>query len=185
VVDHSEEPDLVRRAKAGDRRAFDVLVDLYWDRIHRWLSDNLGRGRPTEDLAQDTFVKAWIALPHLQREEHFRSWLYKIARNLALDHIKGPRGVIPDQLPALLPGRDGEPDRPLLEREAEQQLHSALERLSPTNRMAYLLWTHEKLPYSEIGQILGVSEETARWRVCTARKALVNELASYLDRTPK
>jgi RNA polymerase sigma-70 factor, ECF subfamily len=183
-VDHVEEHDWVRRARTGDRAAFTALVDLYWPRIHRWLSGLLRRGGDAEDLTQDVFVKAWLALPQLHGDEHFRPWLFRIARNLAIDSRRGPRGLPPQPLPNGLAAQHAEPDRAALEEEADRLLQAALDALSPTNRAAYLLWTQEELPYGEIAQVLGVTEETARWRVCKARKSLATELAAYLDRNP-
>jgi RNA polymerase sigma-70 factor (ECF subfamily) len=98
-----------------------------------------------------------------------------------LDSRRGPRGVNPRLLPADLDGGEADPLTELLEHEAQQMLQAALARLPTTYRAAYLLWTHEDMPYHNIAQVLGISEETARWRVCKARQMLAKQLRSYLN----
>ncbi len=68
----------------------------------------------------------------------------------------------------------------LIEREEADALRSAIARLPATYREAYLLWTSEKLPYPDIARILDVTEETARWRVCEARRRLTRVLEKFL-----
>ena len=70
----------------------------------------------------------------------------------------------------------------LIEVEAREKLEIALEMLPSKFRAAYLLWTQEELAYAEIAQILGTTEETARWRVCKARQTLLKLMSGYLNR---
>ncbi len=178
----NREGEWVALTRGGDRAAFAALVELYWERIHRWLYALTGQAHLAEDLTQDVFVKAWIGLPKLQADDHFRPWLFRIARNLALDSSKGPRGNARQSMPESVPGREPEPLNTLLEQEAQQLLRAACDRLPKAYRGAFLLWTQEDLPYSEIAQVLAISEETARWRVCKARQFLLKELKPFLDR---
>ena len=174
------ESDWVRQAAAGDRPAFARLVDRYWDAVRRWLFGLTGKEHAAEDIAQETFLKAWIALPNLRETSAFRVWLFQIARRCWVDakrrsgaHLKMP---LPDDVADKQVGPLGD----LLEGETQQQLQIAVATLPSQFRAAYLLWTQEELPYAEIAQILGVSEETARWRVCKARQSLVQKMTPYL-----
>ena len=161
-----EEDEWVRLARAGDRAAFANLVDLYWDRLRRWLYALTGRHETAEDLTQEAFFRAWLGLPKLQADNRFRVWLFRIARNCFLDGRKGPRGVEETTITHEVAGRQDEPIHEALVREGEELLRAAVARLSETYRGVYLLWTQE---------------DTARWRVCKSRQFLLKELAAYLD----
>jgi len=176
-----QERQWVRLARHGDRGAFTSLVERYWDRLQRWLFALTGQQHLAEDMTQEAFVKAWSSLPTLANDATFRVWLFRIAKNCLLDSQRGPKARNGQPLPEEVHGRETAPLINLLEVEGQQMLQSALERLSKPYRVAYLLWTQEDLPYAEIAEILGVSEETARWRVCKARQYLMKELSAYLD----
>lgn len=175
-MEQPNERDWVRRARTGDRVGFTELVKCYWDRIRRWLFGLTHHAHLAEDLAQETFVKAWVGLAGLEKDEHFRAWLFRIARNLALDSEKRPRVVIDLRAPDEMPGKCEEPLAALVQDETRQRLREECERLPEPYRAAYLLWTQEEMPYAEIAQALAVSEVTARWRVCKARQALLARL---------
>lgn len=176
-----DEAAWVHAARSGDRVAFAALVDRYWDRIHRWLFALTGHAHFAEDLTQDVFLKAWLNLPDLRADSHFRAWLFRIARNMAVNARKGPRGVPSTPLPRLAMSRDTGPLTAVLEIEGQTLLQVALGRLPTVYRAAFLLWTHEELPYAELSAILDVSEVTARWRVCKAREFLLRELKPFLE----
>ena len=180
MAEHPEELGWVRRAQAGDRTAFASLVDRYWERLRRWLFALSGNEHVAEDMTQEAFTRAWAALPRLQAEVRFQPWLFRIARNCLLDSRRGQRGIPPRPLPEQLEQPGEGPLGKLLEQEAHQAVQAALERLPETYRSAYLLWTQADLPYSEIAQVLSITEETARWRVFKARQYLLNELRPYL-----
>jgi len=182
-VDDADEPLLVRQAQAGDRASFAVLVERYWERIRRWLYGYTGNAHLAEDLTQETFVRAWSAVRSLHGLTGFRPWLFRIARHLAIDARKGPRGKATRELPVTLASDAPEPVTVLLETEALRKLREACDRLPSLNRQAYLLWAQEGLPYSEIAAILDSTEEMARWRVCKARQALVKDLKDYLGQS--
>lgn len=176
----ADERDWVRQARDGDRAAFTELVKCYWERIRRWLFGLTHHAQLAEDLAQEAFLKAWVGLSSLEREEHFRAWLFRIARNLVLDAEKRPRVVSGLPFPDALPARDEEPLASLVENETRELLRNECERLPEAYRAAYLLWTQEKMPYAEIAQVLAISEVTARWRVCKARQSLLARLQAEL-----
>lgn len=171
----------VRQAAQGDRDAFARLVDCYWDQVRRWLFGLTGKQHAAEDAAQETFLKAWINLPGLRDVGTFRVWLFQIARRCWLDARRKSKGHLKVALPLDVPGDQANPVADAIAEETQEQLQLALEKLPSKFRAAYLLWTQEELPYVEIAAILGVSEETVRWRVCKARQALVQSLTPYLQ----
>jgi RNA polymerase sigma-70 factor (ECF subfamily) len=176
-VENDQERDWVRRASAGDRDAFAALVDRYWGPVRAWLAGLTGRVHLAEDLTQEAFLKAWVALPRLAAADTFRVWLFRIARNeyLAAARRLRPTGEVPDT-----PDSAPDPATVAIEREESAALRSAIGKLPDQYREAYLLWTHESLTYPEIAGILDVTEETARWRVCEARRRLTRILEKFL-----
>ena len=182
-VESDQEREYVRRARTGDQSAFAALVDRYWHPVRAWLAGLTGREHTAEDLAQETFLKAWVALPGLIAEDTFRVWLFRIARNEYLAAAR--RGYTTDVLEPDQPDPAPGPLSDAIEREEELALRQAIGKLAAPYREAYLLWTHENLPYPDIARVLEVTEETARWRVCEARRRLTRrrEGDGLADRT--
>lgn len=177
-MENDREQECVRRARAGDRAAFAALVERYWHPVRAWLAGLTASEHAAEDLTQEAFLKAWVALPRLAAEGTFRVWLFRIARNEYLAAARrggATAGPVPDR-PDPAPG----PVADAIEREEGAALRQAVGKLPASYREAYLLWTHESLPYPEIARVLDVTEETARWRVCEARRRLTRILEKYL-----
>src|SRR5262245_28246418 len=131
----ADEPQLVEQAQQGDRQAFAVLIQRYWDRLYRWLY-HLTRNRHTaEDLAQDAFLKALAKLTTFRAGTNFRAWLFRIAYNAFLNQQRAhgrTRPLAADQFPAAR----SEPDEHALSQEALQLLTRALGRLPRDFRAA-------------------------------------------------
>ncbi len=176
-----DEATCVRQAAQGDQQAFARLVDAYWERVRRWLFGLTGKQHMAEDVAQETFLKAWIALPKLREVATFRIWLFQIARRCWLDARRRSGLHKKLLLTQDVEASQSSPLGSILDEEAQEQLQAALAQLPSKFRAAYLLWTQEELPYSEIAAVFGVSEETARWRVCKARQSLVQTLTPYMQ----
>jgi RNA polymerase sigma-70 factor (ECF subfamily) len=180
-VDSFDEQRLVQEARAGKRASFAALVHEYWNRIHRWLYGLTRNVQEAEDLTQETFLRAWSTLPNLENEAAFRPWLFRIARNALIDSRRSPRPVA-SSVACEATAREPGALAAALQREGESLLAQACARLSELYRAPFLLWTQEELEYREIAAALGITEETARWRVCKARHLLLKELEVYLDR---
>jgi RNA polymerase sigma-70 factor (ECF subfamily) len=177
----ANERGLVHQAQQGDREAFAVLVEYYWDRLYRWLYQ-LGRNRHlAEDLAQETFLRAWTALRSFRAGSNFPAWLFRIAYNAFLNVRQAERRVrhhFPEAVPDTGPG----PAERTMGRETLELLTRALTRLPGEFRAAFLLRVEEDLSFREVAAVLGIKEETARWRVFKARQKLMEVLAPQLDR---
>jgi len=104
-VDAAERIAAVQRAQKGDRQAFGKLVDHYWGRVYRWLSGMVQPAQTAEDLAQEVFLKCWRALPGFQTGADLKPWLFRIARNCLIDHLRASRPEEPVLLAEGSPAR--------------------------------------------------------------------------------
>jgi len=170
-----DEAALVRDAQRGDRPAAAALVERYWDRLYRWLYHLTHDRHTAEDLAQDTFLKALAHLQSFRAGTNFRAWLFRIAHNSWANHARSasrPRQPLPDDLPSQEEG----PAEQAVSREALEQVAKAVARLPAEFRAAFLLRVEEGLSFRQIAGVLGLTEETARWRVFKARQKLLGLL---------
>lgn len=174
-----DEEALVARLCAGDEAACREVVDAYKDRLLTVIARVAGPGADAEDLAQDTFVKAFGAIRRFQGGSALYTWLYRIAVNTARDWadwkrrrpavpLDGEHGPIAE--PATDPG-----DSPLARlerREAVQAVHRALERLPEPFRTTLVLREMEGCSYEEIARLLDISIGTVESRIFRARMRL-------------
>jgi len=178
--------ELVERARAGERAAFDQLVARYQRRLLRLVLRLLRDPAEAEDVVQETFLKAYRALPRFRGEAAFYTWLYRIALNGARNAIlrrrqrSGPHGVAPSQLPAPVP-EIGTPESMLLSKQVVQAIDAALEALPLELRTAVVLREIEGLSYEEIAQIMECPLGTVRSRIFRAREAIARRLRPLLD----
>src|SRR5712692_8218101 len=140
----TEEHMLVHSAQQGDRQAFGVLVERYWDRLYRWLYHLTHHREAAEDLTQETFLKALAALASFRAGGNFRAWLFRIAFNSCVNQHRVDsrnRQAFPEHIPA----RDEGPAEQAMSHEAFQLLARAVGRLPPDFRAAFLLRAEEGL----------------------------------------
>jgi RNA polymerase sigma-70 factor (ECF subfamily) len=172
---------VLRDAQKGDRQAFAALVERYWDRLYRWLYHLTRDRHAAEDLTQEAFCKALANLNRFQAGTNFRAWLFRIAHNSFLNQVRNTsrsRQPFPEDVPATAEG----PVEQAVNREALQHLAVSVAQLAPEFRAAFLLRAEEDMSFRQIAEVLGLTEETARWRVFKARQKLLQSLAPQLDR---
>ena len=182
---------LVRKAQAGDKRAFEVLVSKYQRRILRLLGRILHNQSDVEDIAQETFLKAYRALPKFRNESAFYTWLYRIAVNTARNHISSKHNqvFVSDQIDTqdgetfsrLDNHTDGEtPETHMHNREIIESLQIALDELPEQLRQAIVLRELEGLSYEEIATAMDCPVGTVRSRIFRAREAISERLKPIL-----
>lgn len=180
----AEDAALVSAAQRGDREAFGLLVARYAPRILGLTTRMLGSPADGEDLAQETFVAAYKALPGFQRDARFSTWLYRIAVNKCTDALRarrpdtvsldaaGDAGVVASRAAVWLTPH-GELERAELASELERHMQA----LPPLYRESFVLRHVEGLDYDEMSAILGVRRDTLKMRVYKARTLLSRALA--------
>lgn len=175
-------------ARGGSEEAFRILVERYERPVFGLLLRIVRRVETAEDLAQETFLKAYRALGRFDPERKFSSWLFKIAHNAALDALRRD-GHEPLSLDAPLSDGEEPPELPAdpkaenpFERAAGRDLGRALEgalrRLKPQYREILLLRFVEELSYEEMAEVLGVPLGTVKIHLFRARRDLARQLAA-------
>ena len=175
---------LIDATLSGDTRAFDELVRRYQDRLVHSLEHALGSRDDALDVAQQGFVLAWKKLSTFRREAGFYSWLYRIARNVAISRIRRPK-ISSGSLDHLHEAAGFEladehsesaPDHALLQTEQIQMVQQALQEIAEEFRQPLVLKEIDGLTYEEIAQIIDIPLGTVRSRIFRARQELIAKL---------
>lgn len=171
----AEDSLLAQRARDGDQRAFAELVRRHQDRVFRFVLRMTGSRDESMDLTQDTFMKAWQALPRWEPQAQFGTWLFRIARNGALDLLRrrGTLEFVPIEEDADFVAQQLAPDEQVDLRQRYGLLDAVLRQLPLEHREILLLREVEQLSYAEIAATLGIQEGTVKSRIARARAALL------------
>lgn len=163
-----EEPDpkVIRAAAGGDEAAFVDLVRSAQPHVWRFLRHLLGDDDAAWDVSQETFVRVHRALGQFRHQARFSTWLFRIARNAAVDEQR--RAGRRQRLVTAIP-----PPSPVGDASLGAELRAAMASLPPRLREAFVLVEVFGLPYHEVAEILGVPLGTVKSRVFRARLALV------------
>jgi RNA polymerase sigma-70 factor, ECF subfamily len=186
---------LVERVKQGDVRAFEMLVVKYQRRIERLIGRMVRDVDLVPDIAQETFIRAYRALPQFRAESAFYTWLYRIAVNTAkkalMDLKRDPlitetalasRDEDDETSRAENELSDGEtPESLLASRQIAATVNAAIQALSEDLRQAITLREIEGLSYDEIAEIMNCPIGTVRSRIFRAREAIALRLRPVLD----
>jgi RNA polymerase sigma-70 factor, ECF subfamily len=186
---------LVQRAQQGEQRAFEMLVIKYQRRIERLIGRMVRDAELVQDIAQESFIRAYRALPQFRGDSAFYTWLYRIAVNTAkkaLVDLKRDPVIfesamhLPDDGDETssreIEPSDGEtPDAVLASKEIAQAVNAAVEALSEDLRQAITLREIEGLSYEEIADVMNCPIGTVRSRIFRAREAIAVRLRPLLD----
>jgi RNA polymerase sigma-70 factor (ECF subfamily) len=163
--------------RPADSGSFAGVVNAHWSAVYRLLWCMTGNRHDTEDLTQETFLRALNRLESFTPGTSMRAWLLRIASNAFFD-LRRKHGRLRQQpLKDSFPSADSRPEKPLEAAEQNELLRVALEELSETTRLVFHLRTQEELSFREIGELTGVTEEAARWHMHQARTKLTTKLA--------
>lgn len=173
IFREAEDRDLVLRARKNGVEAYNTLVSRWEGRIYNYLLRLTGHPEDSMDLCQDTFLKAYQNLGRLDDPARFGPWLYRIAHNEAMSHLRRPQReteLEEHAVPAPAGGR-------MAPVEVTLAVESALARLSPEQREAVVLKVYEGFKFDEIAEILNCPASTIKSRVYTGLELLKEILA--------
>lgn len=181
-----EELAVVERVRGGDTDAFEALVTAYQKQIYNLTLRYASNPEDAADLTQEAFLRAYRSLGTFRGDSRFSVWLYRLATNVCIDHLRSRgRGSAssltvendeeePEELD--IPDASFEPQKELERRELQRAVHEGLKALSDYAREIVILRELEGLSYAEIGERLGLEAGTVKSRLFRARKALCDYL---------
>lgn len=183
--------DLIARALAEDPSAASELFARWTTPVFRFVRRYVQQSASAEDITQDALIKAWRSLPSFDRSRSFKTWLFTIARNTALDHIKRKRPALfaeyTDEeghnfLEDTLADPDPLPDELMQRLQDGQLLERALARIAPMYRQVILLHYKEDMTLAEVAETLGLPLNTVKSQHRRGLRALRKIL---VDNAPK
>lgn len=181
MVGTDVESRLVTRAKNGDEEAFGSLVRPGAHDLHAYLVRMTGRPDEARDLLQETWIRAWRAMPAYRHTGRFTGWLFTIARNVALDALRSRRTFEPLAPEETLAHPDPDPLEEVASGEFLRDLGKALEGLPPDRRNVFLLRQHTDLTFREIAGEMGIPLGTALSHMHHAVRQLREALGHHDD----
>jgi len=182
---------LVRRAKSGDLDAYDELVRRYQERIYATIYHMTANHEDANDLAQETFIKAYQALKSFKGDSSFFTWIYRIAVNKTINFLKQRKNKThmslndldfnaehDADLVALISEKT--PRREVNLIELQEKLNAAMQKLSEVHRLVVTLHDVQGMSHEEISKIMDCNTGTVRSRLFYARQQMQAYLSDYL-----
>lgn len=189
IADQDFSPDDVDRLIAGDRHAFSELVERTSAKIYALGLRMLGNEQDAEDMLQETFLKAYKALPNFEKRSSISTWLFRIAANEALmllrkrkpgaNQVEIDKDEEQDDAPLEIVDWCCMPEQELVSTETRAVLNQAAENLSPALRMVFQLRDVDGFSIAETAEILDISQDAVKTRLVRARLKLREELTAY------
>jgi RNA polymerase sigma-70 factor (ECF subfamily) len=184
--------ELMGRIARSDAQAFEILVQRHQGRILNLIYRTIGDRIHAEDVAQEVFLRVWLAAKDYSPKAKFTTWLYRIAVNLCLDNLKSAHrkqpfmhlytGVDnPGENDGVLNGCDSapSPEELLIDAEESHRIFAALQALPTNQRLAVVLTKFDGLSYNEISQALGCSVSAVESLLVRAKKNLCEKLLAH------
>lgn len=180
------EAELIDALKSGDERAFAELVAYYQPRVMKIIGRYLHDHEEIQDLAQETFIKAYNALDKFRGDSKFYTWLYRIAINTAKNYVIRQQHVVPtvdieldkddySMLKNVLKEL-ANPENELLSEELQAQIYNVLDNMPDELKIALMLREVEGLSYDDIADVMGCPVGTIRSRIFRARDIIADSL---------
>ena len=155
-------------------------VATHWDSAYKLLYRLTFNRHDAEDLTQETFLRAIERQSSFKVGTNFRAWLMRIATNAFLDRQRRKKILRISALPDDVTEDSPPPGQGLEETERHASVEAAIASLPETQRIIFMLRGQEELSFREIGQMIGMTEETARWHMMQARRQLLVKLDGIL-----
>ena len=177
--------DLIARARGGDEEAFRLIFERYARPVISFIYDLVGERPAAEDLAQETFVRAYRHLDALRDESKFSTWLFSIAKNVAREwfrssHRREQRLSLEDEQVLEIEDENPSPVGALLDKELNEVVRRALAALDEDKRQVFALKVFQQRSYEEIAEITGFSLPKVKTDLHRARNEMRRRIRSYV-----
>jgi RNA polymerase sigma-70 factor (ECF subfamily) len=171
------DPAVLRKAQAGDERAFTLILRAYERPVFNYVLRMVGERTLAEDLTQDIFLRVFQGLRGFSLRSRFTTWLFQVAKNRVLDELRSA-----ERRPRHLVALDDAPplesvDTPFEQLEAMDAVWRAIHALNPDLKTALLMRDVVGLSYNEIADALEITLATVKWRIFKGREEVVAALA--------
>jgi RNA polymerase sigma-70 factor (ECF subfamily) len=180
-----QEQALVRQAVAGRQAAFNALVECYQRRLYNYCYRMVGNAEDACDVTQEAFVRAYRNLATFRVGEPFAPWLYRIAHNVCIDHLRRKPNTLSLDV-EMDEGRDpadktASPEDSAQESETRRLINAAIADLPDKYRAVMLLRHGRGMPLDEIAETLGLPLNTVKVHLHRAREQMRNRLSGVLE----
>ncbi len=181
------EEALIIQAKQGDRNAFGELVFRHYENVIKVVYRLCGDAQIAQDAAQEAFIRAWVKLPSFQPRAPFRSWVYRIAVNTALDILrqKPQESIETVEGILIMAEKSPGPEAAYIAKEQLDYLQGAVKALPEAARTVLVLREYGELTYVEIAAVLEIPVGTVMSRLSYARGRLRETLKNYRIETER
>ena len=185
----STEAALIARAQAGDHAAFEAIFTQYQTAIYNYIYRLMGSAEDAYDMTQDTFLKAYLALPKTSDDLRVGAWLYRIATNVCLDELRHRKLVKWQPWEAFVSvfhpsqvAKDS-PERDCINSENNEEVQLILEKMHPKYRMCLILREYHDLSYDEIAEVLSTTRAAVKSLLFRAREEF-RQVYAKVERQP-
>ncbi len=185
--------DLVRQTLSGQTTSYDCLMKRYQKQVYNLAYRMLGNFEDAGDLTQDTFIRAYSALASFRQDASFITWLYKIASNLCIDHIRSRRSrgalsldkeIEEGREPSSGTPRSSEPEALSLVHATQEAVQKAVTTLPEDYRLAVVMRHLHGMSVEEIANVLDKPQGTVKTHLFRGRALLKDRLGALLDISP-
>lgn len=176
----NNEKELLRCSAAGDEAAFASLFRVYQHKLYGFLLRATGSPEMTEDIIQDVFLKLWKDRENLLHIEQFGGYVYRMAQNRVINSLKrmAKETLILEELGKVQTLTTSNAEEQLSEKEAKNNLHSALDKLTPKQKLVFTLSREQGLKHEEIAAFLNISPSTVNNHMIEALRQLRQQLSA-------
>ena len=182
--------EIVKRVQRGDKRAFDLLVIKYQHKLAKLVAPYVRDSDDVLDVVQESFIKAYKALPRFRGDSAFYTWLYRIAINTSKNYLtaqsrRPPRSDVDAMDAEYYEGGsilhdNSTPETDMLKQEIKEAIDTAISNLPEELRIAVSLREFEAMSYDEIAEIMDCPVGTVRSRIFRAREAIDKEIKALI-----
>ncbi len=178
-VNPTSEQELLREFQGGSQQAFAAIYEAYSDGVFAYCLKILADRQLAEDVVQDTFIKVQEHAGSIEQRGSFRSWIFRIARNEALMHLRRTRndGRLEDESV----WDEETPHETFVSAERSEIVIRLLDSLKHEYREVLVLLVYENMSYAEIAAVTGATESSVKSRIFRARRAMLEKLKPYFQ----